>query len=103
MSRRIAPSHLRMTYRSAAEILAHAHISTEFLVHHDEQLPTNVRITVATAKLCGLKPTAIVWPDGAFAVVILDARGTLPPASEVVDAYRACRTNGGMLKPAVKS
>jgi len=103
MSTRNASSKLPINYHSAADILANAHFSTEFLANHDEQLPTSVRIAVATAKLCGLTPTAVVWPDGAFAVVILDTKGTLPPASEVVSAYQSCRMTGGILKTAVKS
>ena len=87
---------LPLTFKSGAAILANAHFSQKALTKYTAELTSAARIRLVTAKLCGLQPTVVYWPDGAFAIVILDAQGSTPPSSEIVAAYRTCRLRSGI-------
>jgi hypothetical protein len=75
---------------SNVEILANAHISEKPERIQFEQLPPDIQIHVVTAKLQGLRPVSIDWPDGKHAIMALEPNAIMPRPEMIIAAYREC-------------
>lgn len=77
-------------YRSDADILDTAHISEDPNRMQISLLTPEVNAVLVEGRLHGHRPVCVYWPCGEFALMFLEADGTLPP-EKIIAAYRRCK------------
>lgn len=78
------------SYTRAADILSSAHISEKPKRLQLDQLPSEIRAHIVAARMHGLRPVCIDWPDGKHALTLLESGATMPRPETIIAAYRQC-------------
>lgn len=86
-----------------AEILASACISDKPARIQIGQLPPEIQVHLVTARLLGLRPVSIDWPDGKHALVILEPNAVMPRPEVVIAAYRECEKTDRVIPEGTQS
>lgn len=90
----------KQAYASNVDILANAYFSEKPERLGINELAPEIQARIMAARLDGLRPICIYWPDGKYALTMLEPHQNIPHPSIVIDAYRACQNTDSIFPEA---
>lgn len=97
------PKRYTKAVRSDIDILAQAHFSEKPERCSVEHLPPAIKAEILEARLRGFRLMNVYWPDGKFALLLLQSGEALPRPEMIIAAYRQCEETRLIFPKGVRS